>query len=314
LATTIRAYGAGDDAAQVGIYNEAAGGLPGFKPATLDEVRRRGRDPVYDPSARFMALADGRPVGYVTFQTNGRVSHPWCRAGYEAVADALLSHVLEEMKRRGMDRAWAAYRADWKAPLAYLAQHGFVPRREMVNFVLDLVEMPTPTSRPNSAVSPLRPEDVPAVFALGAGVLRARTAEDLARHLLHNPYFPARSVFVLRRGAGTPPVAAGVLVTEPSYADPHAIDPAMPCFRLGAFGTEGLTAKRVRALFSFLAGNTPDANVHGLDLMSHAAMRLQDTDLETLAAQVPSDAPHLLRFYNQYCRRQGSFPVLERAL
>ena len=34
---TIRTFQPGDDVAQVGIYNEAAGDLPKFKPATLDE-------------------------------------------------------------------------------------------------------------------------------------------------------------------------------------------------------------------------------------------------------------------------------------
>ena len=33
-----------------------------------------------------------------------------------------------------------------------------------------------------------------------------------------------------------------------------------------------------------------------------------------VAAQVASDAPHLMRFYKQYFRRQGSFPVFERPL
>jgi hypothetical protein len=32
------------------------------------------------------------------------------------------------------------------------------------------------------------------------------------------------------------------------------------------------------------------------------------------AAQVASNVPHLLRFYQNYFRRQGSFPVYERAL
>ena len=37
---TIRTFMAGDDLAQVGIYNEAAAEWPKFKPATVDEVRR----------------------------------------------------------------------------------------------------------------------------------------------------------------------------------------------------------------------------------------------------------------------------------
>jgi hypothetical protein len=48
--------------------------------------------------------------------------------------------------------------------------------------------------------------------------------------------------------------------------------------------------------------------------MGHAARLLDASDLATLAAQVPSDVPHLARFYQQYFRRQGSFPVFERRL
>ena len=32
----------------------------------------------------------------------------------------------------------------------------------------------------------------------------------------------------------------------------------------------------------------------------------------SLAAQVPSDAPHLVAFYESYFQKQGSFPVFER--
>jgi hypothetical protein len=104
--TTIRVHRPGDDAAQVGIYNEAAAELPGFKPAGLDEVRRRGRDPVCDPKGRFLALEGDRPMGYATFQTNGRLSFPWCRKGHEALAEPLLDRVLKTMKARGLPRAW----------------------------------------------------------------------------------------------------------------------------------------------------------------------------------------------------------------
>ena len=44
----IRTFLPGDDAAQVGIYNEAAAALPKFKAATLDDVRRRIHAPDHD--------------------------------------------------------------------------------------------------------------------------------------------------------------------------------------------------------------------------------------------------------------------------
>ena len=119
---------------------------------------------------------------------------------------------------------------------------------------------------------------------------------------------------MLRRRKDGAPAGVGVLVENPAYADPRQLDAAMPCFRLGAVGAEGMQAKRVNGLFSFAAAEGRDFPVIGLDLLGHAALRLQDTETSTFAAQAPSDAPHLLRFYQQYFRRQGSFPVYERSL
>jgi hypothetical protein len=132
---------------------------------------------------------------------------------------------------------------------------------------------------------------------------------------LRNPYFGPESVFVLRGRAEEAPVAVGVLITEPTYADPRVIDAGMPCYRAGAFGTEGMQVKRVKGLFSFLACKDLNVSALGLDLMSHAASRLSDEDdISTLAAQAPSDAPALVQFYQRYFRRQGSFPVFEKEL
>jgi hypothetical protein len=304
----------GDEAAQVGIYNEAAAALPRFKPATLDEVRRRCHAADFDPATRLYAVADGRPVAYATFQVNGRVSYPWCRKGREALAEPLLEQVLLAMKQRGLTTAWAAYRADWVSPRDFFLAHGFQQTREVVNYVMDLAEMPTPAARPASAIVPATPDDVPGVLALAPNVFRVRTAAELERHLFHNPYFSADSVFVLRGRSTNAPVAVGVLIANPAYANPKQLDAAMPCFRLGSFGTEGLTTKRVNGLVSFLAADNRDFGQLALDLLGYAAFRLQDTDVETMAAQVWSDVPHLLRFYKQYFRRQGSFPVFERTL
>src|SRR5690348_3598689 len=126
----IRTYRPGDDAAQVSIYNEAAADLPKFKAATLDEVRRRARAAEYDPSTRFVAVVDGRPVGYAGFHTNGRVSFPWFRKGHDAAAQPLFERVLQAMKERGLARAFAAYRADWPVQQEFFQKNGFQPRRE----------------------------------------------------------------------------------------------------------------------------------------------------------------------------------------
>jgi hypothetical protein len=309
----IRTYGPGDDAVQVHIYNEAAALLPHFKPAKIDEVSRRNSDPLCPADARFLAVVDDKPVAYATYQLNGRVSYPWCRRGQEALAEPLFAHVLQQMRDRGLRRAWAAYRGDWVVQLEFLRKQGLQPKREMINYLLDMVEMPTiPTTRPSSGISPLHPEEVPAVWALGLGLIRAAAPADLARHLLHNPYFPADAVFAMRKQAGNAPLGVGVIIINSAYADPHDLDGAMPCFRLGAFGTEGLTAKRINGLFSFVAADTPDFQRIGLDLLAHAAYRMEGSDGGTFAAQAPSDALYIQRFYDRYFRRQGSFPILER--
>lgn len=311
---TIRTYQRGDEAAQVSIYNDAAGELPKFKPATLDEIRRRFRGPDFDPSTHLFALDGELVTGYATFHANGRVSYPWCRKGRESSAEPLFAALLEAMRGRGLRRAFAAYRGDWPLIGDFFLAHGFRQAREMVSFVVDLVDLPTPAARPASTISPLRPADIPAVFALAPQALRVSTPAELERHLLHNPLFAPDSCFVLRSRTDESPVAAGILVVNDAYADPRQLDAAMPCFRCGAFGTEGMQVKRVNGLFSLLAANTNSVNALGLDLLSHAAFRLYDTSVETFAAQVPSDVPHLLRFYQQYFRPQGRFPVYERDL
>ena len=311
---TIRTFGAGDDVAQVSIYNEAAGELPKFKPATLDEVRRRSRSADFDPDTRFCAIANGRPVGYATFQHNRRVSYPWCRKGFEHFADPLLEHVLARMRERGMRQAFAAYRADWPIQRDFFLAHGFQQTREMVNYVMDLNEMPTPAARVSSPITALTPADLPVVAELGAGILRTKDIPQLEALLFRNPYFSPEALFALRSRSGGHPVAVGIVVTDPHYANPKQIDSAMPCFRLGAFGTEGMSAKSVNGLFSFLAADTRDLHAHALDLLGSACVIVDATDIETFAAQAPSDAVHLTRFYKSLFRRQGSFPIFERSL
>lgn len=311
---SIRTFRPGDDAAQVGIYNEAAADLPRFKPATLDEVRRRCSAADFDPATRLYALDGGRPVGYVTFQAGGRVGYPWCRRGHEAHAGPLLEHALDAMRGRGLRQAFAAYRGDWPAQRDFFLAHGFRAGREILNFVMDLNEMPTPAARASSAIEPLTPADLPAVLALAPHVFRTTDAAALGQHLFHNPYFPPGAAFALRGKTDGRPVAVGIVVHDPAYANPKQLDAAMPCFRLGAFGSEGQTAKRVNGLFSFVAAADRDPSPLALDLLSHASQLLEKTAVETLAAQVPSDATHLLRFYKQYFRRQGGFPLYEREL
>lgn len=308
----IRSYQPGDEAVQAAIYNEAAAELPKFKPATVDEVRRRCQDPDFDPTTRFFAEEGGQVVGYATFHPNGRVSYPWCRKGHESLAEPLFQSVLQAMTGRGLRTAFAAYRGDWSTQTAFFQAHGFRLAREMVNFVLDLTDMPTPADTAIT-VFPLQGEDIPAVRDLAPEALRTTSPAELERHFFQNPYFSSAAVFV-RRSRDEVPLAIGILVQNPVYANPKQVDAAMPCFRLGAFGTEGMQTKRINGLFSFLTGKDRDVASLALDLMDYAASLLEKTEAKSLAAQVPSDVPHLLRWYQQYFQRQGSFPVFERNL
>jgi hypothetical protein len=310
----IRTYRTGDEVAQVGIYNEAATELPKFKPATVDEVRRRNVGADFNAESRFYAEVGGKVVGYAVFRGNGRVSYPWCRKGHEDQAEPLFLAVIQAMQARRMRKAFAAYRADWKSQCGFFTDRGFRLAREMVNFVVELVDMPTPAASAPSSISPVTPADIPAIFGICPQALRVQTTEELERHLLHNSYFKPESVYMIRGRMDDAPAAVGILVSNQAYAVARQIDADMPCFRLGAFGTEGMSVKRVNGLFSFLTRPGKDANPLTLSLMSEASYRLKDTDLDSLAFQVPSDVPHMLRFCQQFCRRQGEFPVFERDL
>ena len=142
-------------------------------------------------------------------------------------------------------------------PARLLPAHGFKLAREMVNFVMELVDMPTPSARPTIVIEPMTAADAPGVLALAPKEFRVRDAAELERHLLHNPYFPPDSVQVLRNRTDGDPIGVSILVDNPAYADPHQIDALAPCFRLGAVGTEGMQTKRVNGLFSFAADGQP---------------------------------------------------------
>lgn len=311
----IRTYHPGDELAQVAIFNEAAATLPKFKAATTDEVKRRCQATDFDPTTRFYAEDGGKAIGYCTYNAgNGRVGYPWTVKGQEKHAESLFQTVLADLKQRGRKTAFTAYRSDWAPITQFFQAHDFRLVREMVNFVIDIVEMPTPAARPSLPFSPLKREDVPAIRDLAPEALRVGSTAELEKYLFDNPYFSSEALFVLRSRTGGTPAAIGILIDNAAYADPKQVDSSMPCFRLGAFGTEGMDCKRVNGLFSFLCRPGRDVSSMALDLMGHAAFRLEETSTAWLGAQVPSDVPHLLRFYQQHFRRQGSFPMFERSL
>lgn len=309
----IRTFRPGDEARQVAVYNAAAAALPGFKLAKEDDVLRRTKARDFDPATRYYAEDRGEVIGYATFHQNGRISIPWCLPGKEAAARPLMDAVLKAMRDRKLPRAFAAYRGDWAPPAELLQANGFTKAREILNFTQNIMDLPTMVNRRSVSVSPFRPADVPALAAMVPELLKV-PLDQLEANLLSNPYFGAEALFSLRNSDGSLR-AVGLVIDDRRYADPTQLDPKAPCFRLGAFGTEGMTTKRINGLFSFVAPPGKEANPLGLDLLWYAAtVRLKESNLSAIAAQVSSDAPHLVAFYQSYFRPQGSFPIYERTL
>lgn len=307
----IRTFQPGDELTQAAIYNAVAANLPGYKPALVPDIQRRTSDPDFDPATRFYAVSAGQIVGYCMIQPGGRIGYPWSLPGHGA-EEPLFDATVQACRSRGLHRLIAAYRADWTAQLAFFESHGFRKARDMVNFAQNLLDLPTMVIRRGLNISPLKAEDLPAMAALAPTVLKI-APDKMEQHFLANRYFSADSLFVLRKADGAVQ-GVGQLITNSDYADPLQIDSAAPCFRLGAFGTEGMTTKRVKGLFSFLVRDDADGTAIGLDLLSYSLSRLQDDSIDVLAAQAPSDAKHLVSFYQKYFRKQGFFPVFEREL
>ena len=309
----IRTFQPGDEALQIAIYNQAAATLPAFKPATVFEIQRRTTSRNFDPSTKLFAVEGTEVVGYCTFHDNGRISFPWCADGKQAHGTELFHAAITAMQQRGIRTAFAAYREDWQPIWDFFRKEGFSKSRDMINFLQDIIEMPTVSLKVSNPITPLRIEDIPAVFEMGKSVIRAQSPRELQVHLFRNAYFGPENVFVLRSKVDESPLGVGLLITESTYAAAEEVNPQMPCFWLGAFGTEFMSTKRIKGLLSLLA--RPDSNFHNtcLDLLGHTFAVLQEhDDICTLATQVPSDATHVLEFFSRHFKRQGSFPVYER--
>jgi hypothetical protein len=291
------------------IYNSAASHLPGFVPITVEEVRRSLNGHGVEPAVRIFAEHDGRPVGYCMFEPTGRIHFPWCLSGHEGIGHALFATAARAMAERRVTRAYATCRADWKAQIEFFEDHEFDRVRDMVNFAQSIGDLPTMFQRPGLNVSIVRPADVWEIERLAPNLLRIH-GNALAEYFLNNRFLPTDAVYILRRDGV--PRGVGLLVDDESFASVESLDPLAPVFRFGAFGTEGLPSKRVNGLFSFLAAPGKDALHIGQDLLWYGTSRMESNTFDMLAAQVPSDAPHLLGFYERYFQRQGSFPIFER--
>ena len=94
----------------------------------------------------------------------GRVSHPWCKKGFEAAALPLFAAAVQYAKGRGLTRLFAAYRRDWEPVLQFFADAGFAKARDVVNYYADPVDLPTVANRgglPLRRLQIVRPRRLP---------------------------------------------------------------------------------------------------------------------------------------------------------
>lgn len=308
----IRHYRPGDERLQAELYNQAAAGQPGFKPATAEEIARRYRASDPDPTSKLYAAEDDRLVGYIVFNPNGRISHPWCLPEAQDARETLLEAALAVMHDRGHQEAWAAYQSNWTEIIDFFKRHGFHVRREMVNYVAEVSrlpgdEVPVPEGR---SIAPLARSDVASALEMGGELFRSDDPNRLEGFFFENAHIDPCCTYALKRTKDGRTLGLALAIINPRYSDPTKVDPAMPCFRLGALGTENQRHKRINGLFSCVFSAEEDALV----LLAEAARRFKEAGLTHAAAQAPSDRPELCAFYDRYFQRQGSFPILARRL
>jgi hypothetical protein len=233
--------------------------------------------------------------------------------GSEAAREPLLDALLTEMRKRQLKIAWAAYRADWTDVLDFLRHHGFALRQTMVNYVADVSRFSLHGDRrSNRVVAHLEREDLPELIAMAPDVFHDLDTQELEQFYWHNPFYDfSKSLFAIKDPASSEILGVYLFVADNRFADPTKIDAAMPCFRLGAFGTERERHKRVNGLFSCVFTNEAE----GENMMTAAlAQQAAVSGLAHLAAQAPSDAVALCAWYDRLFDRQGSFPIVSRQI
>jgi hypothetical protein len=310
----IRTFQPGDERSQAALFNSAAFAYPGFKPANEDEVKRRTRARGFDSSSRFYAEESGQLVGYCVLEpAQGRISYPWCKKGFESAAVPLFEAALQAARDRGITKLFAAYRRDWDAVLRFFTDNGFAKSRDVVNYLAEPVDLPTIANRGGLPIRRLQRSDIPALAEMGRGIIRL-PPDKLESHYFSNPYYPVEAFLVMEDRGGGAPIAIGIGLESATWADPKKVDSLAPCFRMGAFGSEGLNAKRVNGLFSYLVSKPEHALPAGLGLLNEASQEMTEGSVSSLCSQCSTDAPHLINFYSRYFKEQGRFPIYEREL
>src|SRR5207248_1968744 len=80
----------------------------------------------------------------------------------------------------------------------------------------------------------------------------ARGPARLVEFVWENDRIEPSCLLALKEGPGARTRGIAVAIANREYADPTKLDAAMPCFRLGALGTESERHKRVNGLYSCL--------------------------------------------------------------
>jgi hypothetical protein len=183
----------------------------------------------------------------------------------------------------------------------------------MINYVADVSQLPHRDHLPQDRIiDRLSRQDLPQLIAMAPGLFVASDPQELERFFWENPFGDfSRGLFALKHAHTGEIRGVSLLIVDDRFADPTKIDAAMPCFRLGAFGTERQRHKRINGLFSCVFTDEAEG-----ELLLAATLGSQASwfGLTYLAAQAPSDAPALCSWYDRFFQRQGSFPILSRWL
>ena len=152
----IRNFVPGDAEHWVEIHNLAVAPLADHRVLTLDDARRRSASTGFDPGTHFFAEEENQVVGHASFDPlGGQVTYPWCKPGYERLANPLFTSVLRTMAQRKIARAVAAYPVAWTDIWEFFEDHDFAKIRDVINYSQSIGDLPTMFQRPgNRATGP----------------------------------------------------------------------------------------------------------------------------------------------------------------
>jgi len=184
----------------------------------------------------------------------------------------------------------------------------------MINYAVELAGLPRRSRVPsNRRIERLKPAELPRLLALAPRLFSGIDVQSVEQFFWNNAFYPFRdNLFALKDAKSGEILGAYVLVIDDRFADPTKIDAAMPCFRLGTFGTEQQRHKRVNGLFSCVFADEAEGEL--LMMLEPVWSRASEAGLTHIAAQAPSDAPAACALYDLYFQRQGAFPILARRL